>query len=88
MQLTWHIFVVIAAFLIGVCLFQKSQKNPEMSPEQVKDADMRRMLSYGLFAVSIGLAVYYYSQMEKQRGTMYHYGTMCGKAHMCGIPHV
>nr|QBK87646.1 MAG: hypothetical protein LCMAC201_05590 [Marseillevirus LCMAC201] len=60
MKFTWHLLVIIAAVLIGACMFQKGEKNVDMSDSQLKDADMYRNYSYMLFAVAIAVAVYYY----------------------------
>ena len=87
MQFTWHLLVIIAAILIGVCLFQKSEKNANMSDDQLKEADMYRNYAYILFAVAIIVAVYYYYIQGNVKASMYGYkkASMCNaKAHMPG----
>ena len=90
MQFTWHLLVIIAAILIGVCLFQKGEKSPDMSAEQMKEADMYRNYAYLLWGVAIAVALYYYYiQNNNQKATMcgggYNKAYMCaGKANMCG----
>ena len=94
MHLTWHLILIIAAVLLGACLFQKGEKNPNMSDAQVKEADMYRNYSYLLFGIAVVTAVYYYFIMPKSKKSRMngynHYGNgnsytnhanMCGKAH-------
>ncbi len=98
MQFTWHLIVIIAAILIGVGLFQKGEKTPNMSGDQMKEADMYRNYAYMLWGVAVAVAVYYYYiQNRTQKANMCGGGggpyrgymgsgsaNMCGKAHMCG----
>jgi len=79
MQFTWHLLVIIAAVLIGVCLFQKGEKNPNMSADQMKQADMYRIYAYILWAIAIAVAIYcYYFQNKSKKARM------CGGGHYRG----
>ena len=83
MQLTWHLLVIIASVLIGVCLYQKGEITLSMSAEQAKDAKMYRTIAYLLWGVAVVVAVYYYYILNNTQKA-----TMCGvphKAYMCGL---
>lgn len=96
MQFTWHLAIIIGAILIGVCMFQKGEKTPNMSDEQLKEAEMYRNYSYLLFAIAAAVAIYYYFSNAQQKASMcggghykgyMHGGCLHGKATMCGKPH-
>ena len=92
MQLTWHLLVIIAAVLFGVCMFQKGEQTPNMSDSQLKEAEEYRMWAYVLWAVAAGVTGWWYMNVNRQKATMcgaghaHHYGNMHhGKATMCGV---
>ena len=86
MQFTWHLIVIIAAILFGICLFQMSGKSADMTADQVKQADMYLNGAYILWAVAVAVAFYYYFMMGEEvfaKASMPGCGCGEGKASMC-----
>ena len=82
MEFSYHLLIIIAAILLGACLFQKGEKTPGMTAAQLKEADMYRNYAYALFALAAVVAIYYYYVQNNQRAQMHSY-----KARMCGGRH-
>jgi formate-dependent nitrite reductase membrane component NrfD len=86
MQCSWHLVVIIAAILIGACLFQMSETNANMTSDQAKQATMYRNWAYALWVLAAVMVVYYYmmqggAQKARMCGGGYQQAYMCGAKH-------
>lgn len=82
MKFTWHLLVIVAAILLGVCLYQRGQQTVDMTSEQVQEAGVYRNYAFVLWAIAIAIALYYY--YVQGQSVFGRKANMCGKAHMCG----